>query len=225
VNEPQKLNYETPKPRKGIQRPPDWRRRLLVGLIAAPIIFFVTLEAARRTQSSAVISFERGRTESVVSDLQHDIDEYTRTTGIIPTKFTDVPEINQRASWDPKYLVDQWGTPYLLTTVNGKLTVMSYGADKAPGGTGLNADITDKTLYQSPDLISMSQFIQYTRLTPVILICVGNALLIFSLAFVGMTDTREPRNLAMLLVQLTIKAIIALFVASIIAAVHAPSGH
>jgi hypothetical protein len=224
VNDPQKLDYETPQPKPGFRWPPDWRRRLLIAAIAAPIVLFLTLEAARRAQSTAVSYMEGGMVNYSVLEMQKGVDDYTRATGNAPNKLTDVPEIQNRAATDPRFLTDPWGTPYLLKSINGKPIVMSYGRDKLPGGKGLDADVTANSLY-GRDLVTTDQFIHHTNLTPVIFICVGNALLVTILAFAGTTDTRDPRGLRAVLLRLGITAIIALVVATLIAAVHAPSGH
>jgi hypothetical protein len=152
------------------------------------------------------------------------VDDYIRATGNAPNKLIDVPEIQKRAIEDPRFLTDPWSTPYVLKSINGKPTVMSYGRDKLPGGRGLDADVTANNRY-GRDLVTMDQFIHHTNLTPVIFICLGNALLVTILAFAGTTDTREPKGLMAVLLRLGVTATIALFVASLIATVHAPSGH
>jgi hypothetical protein len=147
-----------------------------------------------------------------------------QSTGSAPDSLTNVPEIQTRAAQDPSFLVDPWGAPYLLQSINGKPTVLSYGRDGLPGGNGLDADITVSTPYGS-DRVTMPQFLRNTNLLPVTLICVGNAMLVALLAFVGNTDTRESRGLRAYLLQLSVKTAMALVVASFIASVHAPSGH
>ncbi len=43
----------------------------------------------------------------------------------------------------PKIPMDPWGKPYVYTKDGTrKFTIMSYGADGAPGGDGINADIS-----------------------------------------------------------------------------------
>lgn len=43
----------------------------------------------------------------------------------------------------PKIPMDPWGNPYVYTKDGTrKFTIVSYGADRAPGGDGVNADIS-----------------------------------------------------------------------------------
>lgn len=43
----------------------------------------------------------------------------------------------------PKIPMDPWGKPYVYTKDGArKFTIMSYGMDGAPGGDGINADIS-----------------------------------------------------------------------------------
>lgn len=226
MNDAPKLDYEQsqPKRRSGFTWPPDWRRRLLIAAIAAPFVFLTTLEAARLSQSSAISYMEGGLINSALNQIQPELDQYVHDHGSVPTTLTAVPEIQQRLADDPTYLTDPWNSPYLLTTVNGKPTVMSYGRDKAPGGQGLDADATTSHPYGS-ELITMSQFLSVADLALILLICFGNTLLVGCLAFTGKSDTRERRGLNVLLIQFVLKAAVATVVAFLIAAVHAPSGH
>ncbi len=45
---------------------------------------------------------------------------------------------------------DPWGQEYLYLNEGGKPVVMSYGADKAPGGSEYDTDISSKDLGQTP---------------------------------------------------------------------------
>lgn len=42
--------------------------------------------------------------------------------------------------------LDPWGNPYVYTAEGGKYTIISYGADGVPGGTGSDADISSDDL-------------------------------------------------------------------------------
>src|SRR5205823_2770724 len=121
-------------PRSLFRWPPDWRRRLLVAAIAAPIVFAVTFQAARRSQNSAICYMSGGMVNHFILEMQKQVDYYTVDNGHPPASLTDVPEIAQRVATDRFYLTDPWQHPFLLKTINGKPTVISYGADGAPGG-------------------------------------------------------------------------------------------
>jgi hypothetical protein len=224
---PTPLDYRTPQPKRRwpiVHAPPDWRRRLIVAAIACPIVFLLTLEAARRSQASVIAYNETGMTVYDIRFMQKAIDDYTRTTGHAPSTLSEVPEIQKRAAQEPGFLTDRWNTPYLLQTINGKPVVLSYGPDRCPGGEGLNADILGTNPARPPP--TMLQFVHATNLAPVLIICLGNALLTFAIAFAGNDDTRlHPYGLFALVLRLAITATLAILVGGIIAIVHAPSGH
>ncbi|MES6459362.1 type II secretion system protein GspG, partial [Cutibacterium acnes] len=51
--------------------------------------------------------------------------------------------------WNGPYVkgdipLDPWGRPYRYTLQNGKLEIVSLGADGAPGGEGEDADIRNQ---------------------------------------------------------------------------------
>jgi hypothetical protein len=223
------LDYEPPRNRIKPRWtwPPDWRRRLIVALIAAPIVFVLTFEAARRNQSSLIAYSEGGSVNIYIQQLQTAVDQYWRTTGHLPVNLTDVPAIAQRSAKDPAYLTDPWQRPYMLQTINGKPTIISYARDKRPAGRGLDADITIHSLYGS-DPPTFMQFIQVTHLTPVIIICLASALATAAVCFVGSTDTRVRRGgMFLLLIPLIITALITIFIGGVMAVLHSPrvSGH
>lgn len=55
-------------------------------------------------------------------------------------KFLDAPEVP----------VDPWGNPYVYTCEGGKdFTIVSYGADGVPGGSGTDGDISSANLKEN----------------------------------------------------------------------------
>ena len=227
MTESPKLDYHTPQPKRRplFRFPPDWHRRLKVAAIAAPIIFLLTLEVSRHTQARAVAYRSGGIVNYYVMTLQRDVDAYTRQTGRPPATFLEVPAIAEAAAKNPSLLVDPWHNSYMLKTINGKPTVISYGPDAAPGGKGLDADITTATPF-GHQLPTYPQFFRHTRLAPLLFICATNAFLVAFLTFAGETDTREkPHGLLKLILSITFISAMSLVVAGFIAALHAPSGH
>ncbi len=61
------------------------------------------------------------------------------TTGLVPRR------------WNPdgyldKVPIDPWGSPYVYRSDGNSYVVMSFGADGAEGGEGVNADIDSRNL-------------------------------------------------------------------------------
>ena len=61
------------------------------------------------------------------------------TTGLVPRRWN--PD-----GYLPKVPVDPWGTPYVFRSDGSSYVVMSFGADGAEGGEGINADIDSRNL-------------------------------------------------------------------------------
>lgn len=61
------------------------------------------------------------------------------TTGLVPRRWN--PE-----GYLEKVPVDPWGTPYVFRSDGSAYVVMSFGADGAEGGEGINADIDSRNL-------------------------------------------------------------------------------
>jgi general secretion pathway protein G len=61
------------------------------------------------------------------------------TTGLVPRRWN--PD-----GYLPKVPVDPWGAPYVFRSDGNSYVVMSFGADGAEGGEGINADIDSRNL-------------------------------------------------------------------------------
>jgi len=158
-----------------------------------------------------------------ISNFQKALDDYVRATGQTPAKLTDVPEIADQAKYSPAVL-DSWGRPYAIMVVKGRAMVVSYGRDGRPGGVGLDADITVKSRYVK-STVTLPQFVQVAELRPVLLICAAAALATALITFLAGTSRPGRRTgLLAILLSAAVTGAAAVFVGSIIAAVHAPSG-
>jgi hypothetical protein len=219
------LDYEPPPAqRRRFALPPDWRRRLLVAALAAAVVFVITFEAARRAQSSAVAYMAGvGTVQFNVRRLQKSVDDYVVANGHVPAQLSDVPEIQKEFASYAGANVDSWGSPYQLVTRDGKSTVLSFGQDRAPGGEGVDADIT--ATMTSRSRLTLRQFIQLAPMPIVLLICATAAGVTAVLTFQAPAKPSAPAKLYALLLTAAITGAAAVVVGFFIAAVHAPSGH
>jgi len=214
------LEYATPLARPPIVGlPPDWRRRGLLAIGAAAVVFVLTFETAWVQQrSSAWFAFGGMMLTIDLKETQAEIDRYTTTTGAPPTKLSDVPALQSMR------LADPWRRPYLLKTVNGKAVIFSYGRDGVPGGDGIDADVASAP--QTVHYLTHRQFIELMPMKPLLLICLIAAGATAMVAFAGKADTRErPRNLIAVLITLAVTGAVAATVGGMIAMLHIPSGH
>ena len=85
-----------------------------------------------------------------VTSLSSKIDQFEMDTGALPQRLEDlVSSPGNAKGWLGPYvkegaLRDPWNTPYEYRVSDRSFTVTSYGADKKPGGTGVDADITNE---------------------------------------------------------------------------------
>ena len=111
---------------------------LLIGLVGPA--------AMRQLQSSRVQT-----TEAQISQLRAALDIYLIDTGRYPnaneglgalvSNTTAIPGWNGPYLRDGEIPTDPWGGPYQYLLENGRVRILSLGADGQPGGTGLDADI------------------------------------------------------------------------------------
>jgi general secretion pathway protein G len=86
---------------------------------------------------------------SAVADLSGKIEQYEMDTGVLPQRLEDlVREPGSVKGWLGPYakesaLKDPWNTPYdyRVPGEGAPYAVISYGDDKKPGGSGVDADI------------------------------------------------------------------------------------
>ena len=89
-----------------------------------------------------------------IDALEKALDQYRLDTGSYPTGELGLNALLQRpnneAKWAGPYLKkavppDPWGRPYVYRlTENGSVSIVSLGKDGQPGGTGENADISNR---------------------------------------------------------------------------------
>jgi general secretion pathway protein G len=88
-----------------------------------------------------------------IADLEKGLDLFKLDVGRYPTTDEGLDALVKAPSgvrgWNGPYVkgdipLDPWGRPYRYTLQNGKLEIVSLGADGAPGGEGEDADIRNQ---------------------------------------------------------------------------------
>lgn len=110
---------------------------LLSGIVGVNVYNYI--DRARSNKAKAEIHSLKnaiGTFYMDMGDFPRSLDELTRNPG---SNKWDGPYLDP-----PKVPKDPWGQDYryLVPGQNGPFDLSSYGKDKAPGGTGSNADIT-----------------------------------------------------------------------------------
>lgn len=103
--------------------------------------------------------FGRSKTHAAeiqIANIVSSLSLYRLDVGKFPTEDQGPKALVERPAdvknWDGPYLtrrdgiIDPWSNPYIykLSTTDGHVIVMSYGADGKPGGVGEDADVTSE---------------------------------------------------------------------------------
>ena len=124
-----------------------WHLGLLLGLaLVIPVMEFLVSTGARGHQKVA-------KAKSDLSVLAAAIDQFQRDTGRYPTRTEGLSGLSvcpvAAPGWRGPYVredlsQDPWGEPYAYRLIEGKrYRVISFGADRKPGGVGADADLED----------------------------------------------------------------------------------
>jgi general secretion pathway protein G len=92
---------------------------------------------------------QRSAAAAQIANLQQALDTYLLDNGRYPQSLDGLIENDTgRDSWQGPYLGrttsvpnDPWGNPYVYELDGKNISLISWGADGAPGGTGDDADI------------------------------------------------------------------------------------
>ena len=117
---------------------------IIIGLLAA----FVAPNFMRREEQARVTA-----AKAQIESLGTALEMFRLEVGRYPTSAEGLEALRTRPGalerWDGPYLkkeipLDPWGNPYAYKSPgeHGPFDIISYGADKAPGGDGQNRDIT-----------------------------------------------------------------------------------
>lgn len=120
-----------------------FKRRLL---IAAAAGLTVTLIATLAAWPFSYLRHGQRVTERRMYDLQTSVELYQELAETIPRDLDDLRTHNLIRDGQQDVL-DAWGHPLQYTVDGDTYTITSFGRDGAPGGVGLDADLTHDTPY------------------------------------------------------------------------------
>lgn len=87
--------------------------------------------------------------QSQIAALAGKVSEYENDTGDLPQRLEDLVSSSSNAKgWLGPYskeseLKDPWNTPFEYSQSGRSFVITSYGADRKPGGAGVDADISN----------------------------------------------------------------------------------
>jgi general secretion pathway protein G len=107
---------------------------VILGLIASAVVIavFPQLQKARVDQTTLSIG-----------NLDNALKLYNARKGKFPDTATGFKALMDMEIID-KLPKDAWGNDFVYTLENGRPVITSYGADGVPGGTGNDADLTNR---------------------------------------------------------------------------------
>ena len=126
------------------------RRRAAFSLVEMLVVSVIIGMLATAVAVGVKRHLDHGRKTTVQMELrkiQDAIDAYEAAKGSYPETLTElVRPADGGAPFLTGNLLDPWGHPYELilhsNRPNQPYEIVSYGADKVEGGTGMNADIS-----------------------------------------------------------------------------------
>lgn len=88
--------------------------------------------------------------QSQIAALAGKVSQFEMDTGEVPQRLDElVSASSNMKGWLGPYskeseLKDPWNTPFEYSASGRSFTITSYGADRKPGGSGVDADITNE---------------------------------------------------------------------------------
>jgi hypothetical protein len=121
---------------------------------------------------------------------------------------------------------DGWERPFLYLTDGERYTTLSYGRDGRSGGRGLDCDLTNEGL-GSPDCFpTLGEFLFDMQTGNMVKACIACGVLAFLTCLVTLRATDLGRaGWVALAVKIGVTMIAATMVATVMSALHIPSGH
>jgi hypothetical protein len=213
---------------------PAVQKHLLLRLLIASGVWLVvsgiTLYVAWQQANQSITWWRQWETRRALRDMSNAIAAYQQTFKVAPRTFEQiqamtnaVPEMER---WSFVGFTDSWQHPFILTNEGTNCLVISYGRDGKPGGKGIDYDLTSENRNPKESVPTFDQFFYNKEMQGMVnssYICGGLA------ALLSLLTVRVPnltgRGLIILALSLCATLAGTLFVATMITALHIPSGH
>lgn len=160
-----------------------------------------------------------------IERIQQAIADYQKRSNAVPKSLENLvaSEVPGMLEYDIK---DGWGRPLMYFSDGTNYTIISYGRDGKPGGKGLDSDVTNKDLHTADAQPTLAQFVFDSPTRGITQTCIFCGVIAAWLTYL---TARKPNfnkyDIGALVVQLFLTTIGALIIATVIAALHVPSGH
>lgn len=168
------------------------------------------------TQARSTVNFKRRLTISQLQKSERALRDYHERQGTYPTNLEALEMVPR----------DGWRRPLLYSLTDGKPLIESLGGDGKRGGTGLNADLSNRNLSPVAAHIPFWARLFEREAQGVVLAALICGVVAGSLFFGGVRrQTFAMKTLPALAVTLLLSLALAVFGAILITTLHVPSGH
>ncbi|MBV9850562.1 MAG: type II secretion system protein GspG [Armatimonadetes bacterium] len=196
--------------------------RLIISGLFGVTIAWLALLAGLHTARSSVLTFPQQITRHDLSRINQAITAYRQMKHTLPRS---LGELESRTG-NSLRLEDGWGHPFVYIVVGSRYQVISYGRDGKPGGTGLDTDLTSDNINPPGAELTLHQFLTLPETQGMVMTACLSGVLAGLLCLVTLRPkTLTGPSILALAVQLLVTLMAAAFVATVITALHVPSGH
>lgn len=208
------------------QIPSKFGARLLVAAIFGVLVAMLALSTTR--SASHYLTYPQFRTARTFEKLSASLDAYRKANGAFPptlSALSSLPEPHFKPDSN-ELIPDGWGEPILYACNGHTFTLQSLGADKQPGGVGLDCDLSNRAPRPPQAEIPFWILVVHPLVRGMVWVALGCGVLAGILAFASvnprdLTPQGWPIFLAKMLGTLVAASLMALFVTMM----HVPSGH
>lgn len=127
----------------------------IAGIVLGILLSLLNESSIARTRTSfkkadvAVVEADFDYLTTALQKYYNDVGHYPSTNAGLKAlrKYVKVRSVNETGN-----PIDPWDNEYRYTSDGKSFTILSYGADGKPGGTGFNADITSEQIKRGEKL-------------------------------------------------------------------------
>lgn len=204
--------------------------RLLIAGCIWLIVSGISLHVAWQQANHSIAWVGQWATRNELENMGKAITAFQQKFNSNPTNFEQLQgmtnEVPEMDIWFSEGFTDGWRHPFIFTNEGMNCLIISFGRDGKPGGNGIDYDLTSSDLHPKESSPTLAQFFDNKECEGMIhwsFICGGLAALL-SLLTVRVPNLTK-RGLMILALSLCATLIGTLFVATMITALHVPSGH
>jgi hypothetical protein len=197
--------------------------RIAIGIATAMMIAGTSYLVAWNGYRNWIYQYSpEAQTVRYLNLIKNDIEVYRQAKGRLPSDLAELPvcKVHKVSINDKGQPRDVWGTPILYRVEGDQYTLLSYGRDGEPGGTGYDADLTPEDW---PPKATLWEFTVAGDSAGMKLCCIGAGLLALPLCF--RMSSWQPKSSLAFLVELSVTAVFAVAIAVVMSVLHVPTGH